>query len=83
LAFPFVVWEEVVNQVKKMAPGRLGFKIERKLKSRYYSERLICKIVWLVASEHLYNMTNIGLNIHSDMLCDISGQNLSVSRVET
>jgi len=40
--------------------------------SAYYSERAICEIVWLVASEHLYNMTNIGLNIHSDMLCDIS-----------
>jgi hypothetical protein len=40
--------------------------------SRYYSEREICEIIWLVASEHLYNMTNIGLNIHSDMLCDIS-----------
>jgi alkylhydroperoxidase family enzyme len=39
--------------------------------SRHYSERAICEIVWLVASEHLYNMTNIGLNIHSDMLCDI------------
>jgi alkylhydroperoxidase family enzyme len=38
----------------------------------YYSEREICEIVWLVASEHFYNMTNIGLNIHSDMLCDIS-----------
>lgn len=38
----------------------------------YYSEREICEIVWLVASEHMYNMTNIGLNIHSDMLCDIS-----------
>jgi alkylhydroperoxidase family enzyme len=42
--------------------------------SRYYSERAICEIVWLVASEHLYNMTNIGLNIHSDMLCEISGK---------
>jgi alkylhydroperoxidase family enzyme len=40
--------------------------------SRHFSERAICEIVWLVASEHLYNMTNIGLNIHSDMLCDIS-----------
>jgi alkylhydroperoxidase family enzyme len=40
--------------------------------SRQYSEREICEIVWLVASEHLYNITNIGLNIHSDMLCDIS-----------
>jgi alkylhydroperoxidase family enzyme len=38
----------------------------------HYSEREICEIVWLVASEHIYNLTNIGLNIHSDMLCDIS-----------
>ncbi len=41
----------------------------------HYSERAICEIVWLVASEHFYNMTNIGLNIHSDMLCDISRKN--------
>ncbi|HKF48977.1 MAG TPA: carboxymuconolactone decarboxylase family protein [Terracidiphilus sp.] len=40
--------------------------------SRFYSERQICEIVWLVASEHMYNVTNIGLNIHSDMLCDIT-----------
>jgi alkylhydroperoxidase family enzyme len=40
--------------------------------ARHYSEREICEIVWLVASEHLYNLTNIGLNIHSDMLCDIT-----------
>jgi alkylhydroperoxidase family enzyme len=39
--------------------------------SRFYSERAICEIVWLVASEHLYNLTNLGLNIHSDKLCDI------------
>lgn len=38
----------------------------------YYSEREICDIVWLVSSEHLYNITNIGLNIHSDLLCDIT-----------
>ncbi|MGB9458821.1 MAG: hypothetical protein WCB12_22435 [Bryobacteraceae bacterium] len=37
----------------------------------YYSERAICEIVWLVASEHVYNMTNIGLNIHSDLLCEV------------
>jgi alkylhydroperoxidase family enzyme len=43
--------------------------------SRHYSEREICEIVWLVASEHLYNITNIGLNIHSDMLCDIAKKN--------
>jgi hypothetical protein len=35
-------------------------------------ERAICEIAWLVASEHLYHITNIGLNIHSDMPCDIS-----------
>lgn len=40
--------------------------------ARCYSERQICEIVWLVASEHVYNMTNIGLNIHSDMLCDLA-----------
>jgi alkylhydroperoxidase family enzyme len=43
--------------------------------SRFYTEREICEIVWLVASEHLYNMTNIGLNIHSDMLCDLTRKN--------
>jgi alkylhydroperoxidase family enzyme len=40
--------------------------------SLHFSEREICEIIWLVASEHVYNLTNIGLNIHSDMLCDIS-----------
>lgn len=49
------------------------------LMRRYYSERAICEIVWLVASEHLYNMTNIGLNIHSDMLYDINRKNLQMS----
>ena len=47
--------------------------------SRYYSERAICEIVWLVASEHVYNMTNIGLNIHSDMLCDIGKMKRSIA----
>jgi alkylhydroperoxidase family enzyme len=39
--------------------------------SSFYSDRQICEIVWLVASEHIYNISNIGLNIHSDMICDI------------
>ena len=39
---------------------------------KHFSERAICEIVWLAASEHLYNITNLGLNIHSDMLCDIA-----------
>ena len=41
--------------------------------AQHYSEREICEIVWLVASEHLYNMSNIGLNIGSDGLCQVSG----------
>jgi len=45
--------------------------------ARHYSEREICEIVWLAASEHLYNITNIGLNIHSDMLCDISRKKIA------
>lgn len=40
----------------------------------YYSEREICDIVWLVASEHLNNMTNIGLGIGSDGLCVLAQQ---------
>jgi alkylhydroperoxidase family enzyme len=39
--------------------------------ARYYDEREICEIVWLVASEHLYNVSNIGLNIESDGLCEL------------
>jgi hypothetical protein len=39
---------------------------------KHYSERAICDMVWLVASEHFYNMTNLGLNIHTDMLCDLA-----------
>ena len=39
---------------------------------QHYSERAICDMVWLVASEHFYNMTNLGLNIHTDMLCDLA-----------
>lgn len=40
--------------------------------AKHYSEREICEIVYLVASEHLYNITDIGLNIHSDLICDIA-----------
>ena len=29
--------------------------------ARHYDEREICDIVWLVASEHVYNLTNHGL----------------------
>jgi alkylhydroperoxidase family enzyme len=52
-------------------------KVEQETFSRlsgFYSEREICDIVWLVASEHVYNISNIGLNIHSDMLCEINNK---------
>ena len=39
---------------------------------KHYSERAICEMVWLAASEHFYNISNLGLNIHSDMLCDVA-----------
>jgi alkylhydroperoxidase family enzyme len=38
---------------------------------RHFSERQICDIVWVAASEHLFNVSNIGLNIGSDGLCEI------------
>lgn len=38
----------------------------------HYRERAICEIVWLVASEHFYNISSIGLNIRSDMLSEIA-----------
>jgi alkylhydroperoxidase family enzyme len=40
--------------------------------ARYYGEREICDIVWLVASEHFYNVANHGLGIGSDGLCELS-----------
>jgi alkylhydroperoxidase family enzyme len=43
--------------------------------TRHYNEREICDIVWLVASEHLNNMTNIGLGIGSDGLCELAERN--------
>ena len=54
-----------LTQDRRVRPGTF-----EQLK-RHYSEREICEIVWLVASEHLYNMSNIGLNIGSDGLCDV------------
>jgi hypothetical protein len=39
--------------------------------AKHYPEREICEIVWLVSTEFYYNIGNIGLNIHSDMLCEI------------
>jgi alkylhydroperoxidase family enzyme len=57
-----------LTREKKVAPATFA-----RLKS-HYSEREICEVVWLVASEHLYNITNSGLNIGSDGLCELSAQ---------
>jgi len=43
------------------------------------SEREICDIVWLVAREHLDRVSNIGLNIGSDGLCDLRGHQTGVA----
>jgi alkylhydroperoxidase family enzyme len=40
--------------------------------ARFYNEREICDIVWLVASEHIYNLTNVALGIGSDGLCELN-----------
>lgn len=40
--------------------------------AKHYDERSICEIVWITATEFVYNISNIGLNIHSDMFCDIT-----------
>jgi alkylhydroperoxidase family enzyme len=40
----------------------------------HYSEREICEIAYLVASEHMANITNLGLGVGSDGLCEISRQ---------
>jgi alkylhydroperoxidase family enzyme len=50
--------------------------------AKHFSERAICEIVWLVATEHVYNMSNIGLNIHSDMLCDMGKARSAQNRQE-
>jgi alkylhydroperoxidase family enzyme len=49
--------------------------------TRHYTEREICDIVWLVASEHLNNMTNIGLGIESDGFCALAQRTGTKSRV--
>lgn len=41
--------------------------------ARHFGEREICEIVWLVASEHLFNLNNIALNIGSDGFCAMIG----------
>jgi alkylhydroperoxidase family enzyme len=39
--------------------------------SAHYSERQICEIVWIVSSNFLLNINNLGLGIGSDGLCEL------------
>jgi len=56
----------MLTRERKMEPEQFN-----KL-AAYYDERSICEIVWIVSTEFYYNIGNIGLNVHSDMLCDIA-----------
>lgn len=46
--------------------------------AKFYNERQICEIVWITSTEFYYNIGNIGLNIHSDMLCNIAKKQTAV-----
>ncbi len=45
--------------------------------AEHFPDRQICEIVWVVASEHVYNISNIGLNIHADGLCRVDARKTS------
>lgn len=62
----------LLNFVTRLARDR---KMERELfeeLAKHYDERSVCEIIWITATEFYYNISNIGLNVHSDMLCDIA-----------
>ncbi len=40
--------------------------------AKYFSEREICDIVFVVASEQLFNALSNAMNVRSDMICDIA-----------
>ncbi len=40
--------------------------------AKHFSEREICDIVFVVASEQLFNALSSALNVRSDMICDIA-----------
>jgi alkylhydroperoxidase family enzyme len=47
--------------------------------SGHYSEREICEIVWLVSSNHLFNINNLGLGIGSDGFCELTGHRTTMA----
>jgi alkylhydroperoxidase family enzyme len=42
--------------------------------SRHYTEREICELVWVIATNHLFNINNLGLGVGSDGLCELVSQ---------
>jgi alkylhydroperoxidase family enzyme len=47
--------------------------------SRHYSEREICEIDWVVATNHLFNILNLGLGIGSDGLCELNHKSQTIA----
>jgi alkylhydroperoxidase family enzyme len=41
--------------------------------SAHYSDRQVCEIVWVVSSNFLLNINNLGMGIGSDGLCELAG----------
>lgn len=48
-----------------------------------YSEREICELVWLVSSNHLFNINNLGLGIGSQGLCSINVRPVAAATEQT
>jgi AhpD family alkylhydroperoxidase len=46
---------------------------------QHFTERQICELVWLVASEHLYNINNIALGIGSAGMCELTPSTTAAS----
>lgn len=40
----------------------------------HYSEREICELVWVISSNFLLNINNLGLGIGSDGLCELAAR---------
>jgi alkylhydroperoxidase family enzyme len=43
----------------------------------HYSEREVCELVWVISSNFLMNIINLGLGIGSDGLCDLAARTRS------
>lgn len=50
--------------------------------AHYYSEREMCELVWVVSSNFLMNINNLGLGIGSDGLCELAQRPLAVQSLK-